>query len=81
MDSYKKFYAWLFAVMSTIISFFLYMTYRKIDYVADKVQELVIADAVRNERDKGQENRILSIEKWMAEHEKRLNELEIKILK
>ncbi len=62
MDTYKKFLAFLFSLMVTAVTFFLYMFYQKVDKIGDNVTTITINSAVTDEKYKSLESRQEKIE-------------------
>ena len=57
MDTYKKFLAFLFSLLVSVVTFFLFMFYQKVDRIGDNVTTITINSAVSDEKYKALENR------------------------
>jgi hypothetical protein len=60
---FNKFMGWLFTILIAIVTFFLLAFYNKVDRLDLHLQQMSLNDAIKNERLKGIEERIIQLEK------------------
>lgn len=75
-QSATGFYKWAIGVLLSVVSFFMVMTYNKLNNIDANVQNLTTRDAVNTVNIEGSRQRINTLENRMEKVEDRVNAIE-----
>lgn len=78
MDNHKSLVNWLFTALIGIVSFFLFMFYKKVDTMAENVNSIIITNAVKDVEISGLSNRITNLERAVNELTQQAQKLKTK---
>lgn len=67
MENQGKVMTIFYSILLALVSFFLFMFYKKVDLISDSLQEIKISGAVRDEQLKAIEYRITNLERTVSQ--------------